>query len=45
MCGVDENLLTTLKILIGNSGMDKSSLFLRFTDDTFDPDFITTIVK
>ncbi|XP_020014256.1 ras-related protein Rab-18 [Castor canadensis] len=41
---MDEDVLTTLKILIiGESGMGKSSLLLRFTDDTFDPELAATI--
>ena len=41
---MDANVLTTLKILIiGESGVGKSSLLLRFTDDTFDPDIGATI--
>jgi len=45
MVTVDENeVLTTLKILIiGESGVGKSSLLLRFTDDTFDPEQAATI--
>lgn len=36
--------MTTLKILIiGESGVGKSSLLLRFTDDTFDPELAATI--
>jgi len=36
--------LTTLKILIiGESGVGKSSLLIRFTDDLFDPDIGATI--
>uniref|UniRef100_A0AAZ3Q836 Uncharacterized protein n=2 Tax=Oncorhynchus TaxID=8016 RepID=A0AAZ3Q836_ONCTS len=42
---MDDDVLTTLKILIiGESGVGKSSLLLRFTDDTFDPDLAATIV-
>ncbi|XP_068604692.1 ras-related protein Rab-18 [Brachionichthys hirsutus] len=41
---MDEDVLTTLKLLIiGESGVGKSSLLLRFTDDTFDPDQTATI--
>ncbi|XP_029385142.1 ras-related protein Rab-18a isoform X4 [Echeneis naucrates] len=41
---MDEDTLTTLKILIiGESGVGKSSLLLRFTDDTFDPEQAATI--
>jgi len=37
-------ILTTLKLLIiGESGVGKSSLLLRFTDDTFDPELASTI--
>ncbi|KAL4222968.1 Ras-related protein Rab-18 [Mactra antiquata] len=40
----DPDILTTLKILIiGESGVGKSSLLLRFTDDTFDPEQAATI--
>ncbi|KHJ92985.1 hypothetical protein OESDEN_07109 [Oesophagostomum dentatum] len=36
--------ITTLKILIiGESGVGKSSLMLRFVDDTFDPELAATI--
>uniref|UniRef100_A0A8D1WPL8 RAB18, member RAS onco family n=1 Tax=Sus scrofa TaxID=9823 RepID=A0A8D1WPL8_PIG len=42
---MDEDVLTTLKILIiGESGVGKSSLLLRFTDDTFDLELAATIV-
>ncbi|PFX30467.1 Ras-related protein Rab-18 [Stylophora pistillata] len=41
---MDNDVLTTLKILIiGESGVGKSSLPLRFTDDTFDLDIGATI--
>ncbi|KAF4076368.1 hypothetical protein AMELA_G00213540 [Ameiurus melas] len=41
---MDDDVLTTLKILIiGESGVGKSSLLLRFTDDTFDPELSATI--
>lgn len=37
-------LLTSLKLLIiGESGVGKSSLLLRFTDDAFDPEQAATI--
>ncbi|XP_022096852.1 ras-related protein Rab-18-like [Acanthaster planci] len=40
----EDDILTTLKILIiGESGVGKSSLLLRFTDDTFDPEQAATI--
>ncbi|XP_013421908.1 ras-related protein Rab-18A [Lingula anatina] len=40
----ESEVLTTLKILIiGESGVGKSSLLLRFTDDTFDPEQAATI--
>ena len=39
-------VLTTLKLLIiGESGVGKSSLLLRFTDDAFDPEQAATIVS
>ena len=39
-------VLTTLKLLIiGESGVGKSSLLLRFTDDAFDPEQAATIVR
>ena len=39
-----DQLLTTLKLLIiGESGVGKSSLLLRFTDDAFDPEQAATI--
>uniref|UniRef100_A0A673C0K9 RAB18A, member RAS oncogene family n=1 Tax=Sphaeramia orbicularis TaxID=375764 RepID=A0A673C0K9_9TELE len=41
---MEDDVLTTLKILIiGESGVGKSSLLLRFTDDTFDPEQAATI--
>lgn len=41
---MDDDILTTLKILIiGESGVGKSSLLLRFTDDLFDPQLSATI--
>jgi len=41
---MDEEVLTTLKILIiGESGVGKSSILVRFTDDNFDPDQTLTI--
>ncbi|KAG7216695.1 hypothetical protein INR49_021064 [Caranx melampygus] len=41
---MEDDTLTTLKILIiGESGVGKSSLLLRFTDDTFDPEQAATI--
>ncbi|CAG2193111.1 RAB18 [Mytilus edulis] len=41
---MEQDVLTTLKILIiGESGVGKSSLLLRFTDDTFDPEQAATI--
>ena len=37
-------VLTNLKLLIiGESGVGKSSLLLRFTDDAFDPEQAATI--
>uniref|UniRef100_A0AAX7SG00 RAB18A, member RAS oncogene family n=1 Tax=Astatotilapia calliptera TaxID=8154 RepID=A0AAX7SG00_ASTCA len=42
---MEDDVLTTLKILIiGESGVGKSSLLLRFTEDTFDPEQSATIV-
>ena len=39
-----DQILTTLKLLIiGESGVGKSSLLLRFTDDAFDPEQAATI--
>jgi Ras-related protein Rab-18 len=44
MEGEDSNILATLKLLIiGESGVGKSSLLLRFTDDLFDPQQAATI--
>lgn len=41
---MDSDYLATLKILIiGESGVGKSSLLLRFVEDTFDPDLGATI--
>lgn len=41
---MDEDIITTLKILIiGESGVGKSSLLLRFTEDNFDPEQNLTI--
>lgn len=41
---MDEDILTTLKLLIiGESGVGKSSLLLRFTEDLFDPQLSATI--
>lgn len=41
---LDDDILATLKILIiGESGVGKSSLLLRFTDDLFDPQQAATI--
>jgi GTPase SAR1 family protein len=40
----DDFILATLKILIiGESGVGKSSLLLRFTDDQFDVEMASTI--
>uniref|UniRef100_A0A8C2Z276 RAB18B, member RAS oncogene family n=1 Tax=Cyclopterus lumpus TaxID=8103 RepID=A0A8C2Z276_CYCLU len=42
---MEDDVLTTLKLLIiGESGVGKSSLLLRFTEDTFDPEQSATIV-
>ncbi|XP_055337140.1 ras-related protein Rab-18-like [Paramacrobiotus metropolitanus] len=41
---MDTTPITTLKLLIiGESGVGKSSLLLRFADDTFDPELAATI--
>ncbi|KAG5841978.1 ras-related protein Rab-18-B-like [Anguilla rostrata] len=41
---MDDGILTTLKLLIiGESGVGKSSLLLRFTEDKFDPELAATI--
>jgi len=40
----EDPILTSLKILIiGESGVGKSSLLLRFTDDQYDPELAATI--
>ena len=44
MSARDDFILATLKILIiGESGVGKSSLLLRFTDDRFDVEMAATI--
>jgi GTPase SAR1 family protein len=44
MSNDDDFILATLKILIiGESGVGKSSLLLRFTDDRFDLETAATI--
>jgi Ras-related protein Rab-18 len=44
MVSNDNDILATLKILIiGESGVGKSSLLLRFTDDKFDQQMAATI--
>ena len=44
MAADPDPVLTTLKLLIiGESGVGKSSLLLRFTDDSFDPEQAATI--
>lgn len=41
---MDDDIITTLKLLIiGESGVGKSSLLLRFTEDNFDPEQTLTI--
>ncbi len=41
---MDDDVIATLKILIiGESGVGKSSLLLRFTEDLFDPQQAATI--
>ena len=41
---MDDDIIATLKILIiGESGVGKSSLLLRFTDDLFDAQQAATI--
>jgi Ras-related protein Rab-18 len=41
---MDDDIIATLKILIiGESGVGKSSLLLRFTDDIFDTELSATI--
>ncbi|XP_040567510.1 ras-related protein Rab-18-B [Lepeophtheirus salmonis] len=41
---IEDPILTSLKLLIiGESGVGKSSLLLRFTEDAFDPDHSATI--
>ena len=43
---MDDDIIATLKILIiGESGVGKSSLLLRFTDDLFDAQQAATIGK
>ncbi len=44
MSSSDQTVLTSLKLLIiGESGVGKSSLLMRFTDDAFDPEQASTI--
>lgn len=41
---MEDDIIATLKILIiGESGVGKSSLLLRFTDDVFDTELSATI--
>lgn len=41
---MDNDVLTTLKLLIiGESGVGKSSILLRFTEDLYDPQLSATI--